>query len=114
MNLIPSRKINFLEPDEEEFTLSHKNKMYFILAYDITKPRRLTKTLKICRKYLNWVQKSVFEGHLTETQYKSLMKEIQKVIKPDEDSVITYCINDVHYLQKEVTGIEKNELSILI
>lgn len=114
MNPIHSRIINFIDPEEDESGLPLKNKMYFILAYDITKPKRLAKTLKICRKYLNWVQKSVFEGHLTESQYKSLMNELKQVIKTDEDSIITYCVNDIHYLQKEVTGIEKNELSIFI
>ncbi|MEM3489884.1 MAG: CRISPR-associated endonuclease Cas2, partial [Nitrososphaerota archaeon] len=39
--------------------------MYVILAYDIGE-ERVNKVLKICRKYLTWVQNSVFEGDLTE------------------------------------------------
>jgi CRISPR-associated protein Cas2 len=114
MNRSYTKVTNFIDPVTEEFIIHHKNKMYFILTYDITKPKRLAKALKTCRKYLNWVQKSVFEGHLTQSQYKALMNEIKQIIKKDEDSVITYCVNDIHYLQKEITGIEKNELSIFI
>jgi CRISPR-associated protein Cas2 len=88
--------------------------MYFILTYDITKPKRLVKALKVCRRYLNWVQKSVFEGHLTKTQYDDLKRELKRIIKKDEDSVITYCINDQRYLLKDVTGIEKNDISNFI
>lgn len=109
-----TRIINFIDSETETFHIPKKNKMYFILTYDITKPKRLVKALKTCRKYMNWVQKSVFEGHLTESQYKNLMKEMKKIIKKDEDSVITYCVNDLHYLQKVITGIEKNDISNFI
>lgn len=94
--------------------LNLKNKMYFILTYDISSDRRLPKILKTCRRYLNWIQKSVFEGHLTELQYQKLKADIVKIINKEEDSVITFCVNDMRYLIKEVLGIEKNELSNII
>ena len=45
--------------------------MFIILAYDIH-TKRASKVLKICRKYMMHVQKSVFEGDLTEAKLKKL------------------------------------------
>lgn len=39
--------------------------MYVILTYDV-KVKRNPKVLKLCRKYLTHVQKSVFEGFISE------------------------------------------------
>ncbi len=44
----------------------------------------------MCQKYLIRVQKSVFEGELTNSQLFSLRKELKKIIKREEDSIIIY------------------------
>ena len=41
--------------------------MYIILVYDIGE-KRVAKMLKLCRRYLNWIQNSVFEGEITDLQ----------------------------------------------
>lgn len=88
--------------------------MYFILAYDITSPKRLPKALKLCRRYLNWVQNSVFEGELTTSQFDRLRKEMQSLIDKKEDSVIFYCARTPEVVERDVLGIEKNELTNFI
>ena len=88
--------------------------MYYILTYDITSPKRLPKALKICRKYLNWVQNSVFEGELSTSQMERLIGEIKGVIQRKEDSVIIYTARTPEVINKEVVGIEKNEISVYI
>lgn len=45
--------------------------MFVIVVYDINR-KRVGRALKICRKYLVHVQKSVFEGNITEGQLKQL------------------------------------------
>ncbi|MEN2993717.1 MAG: CRISPR-associated endonuclease Cas2, partial [Thermodesulfovibrio sp.] len=45
--------------------------MRVILVYDINE-KRVSKVLKTCRKYLHWVQNSVFEGELTEAKLEKL------------------------------------------
>ena len=47
---------------------------FTMLSYDI-KVKRVGKAKKICRKYLNHVQKSVFDGAITEGQLKRLKNE---------------------------------------
>lgn len=89
-------------------------KMYYLLIYDVSSAKRLPKVLKICRKYLNWVQKSSFEGELTKTQYLALQGELKRKINRKEDSVIFYQIRTPEVVNKVVLGQEKNEISIFM
>ena len=52
--------------------------MFVILTYDVNS-KRVGKALKICRKYLSHVQRSVFEGNITEGKLRKLQKELQRV-----------------------------------
>jgi CRISPR-associated protein Cas2 len=45
--------------------------MYVILVYDVGQ-KRVGKMLKLCRKYLNWIQNSVFEGEITHVKLEEL------------------------------------------
>ena len=80
--------------------------MFVILVYDI-KEERVAKVLKICRKYLTWVQRSVFEGEITEAKLRILKDELKRVIDENYDSVIIYKFRTKHYYERETIGIEK-------
>ncbi|WP_332912005.1 CRISPR-associated endonuclease Cas2 [Algoriphagus boritolerans] len=82
--------------------------MYVILVYDIGE-RRVTKMLKLCRQYLNWIQNSVFEGEITEVKLKELLSVAKKIMKEEEDSVIIFKSRDEKWLEKEIIGIEKKQ-----
>ena len=51
--------------------------MFIILVYDINK-KRVAKIHNICRKYIYPVQRSVFEGEITQKQLKKLMEELER------------------------------------
>ena len=51
--------------------------MFIIVVYDICEDR-VVRILKICRKYLNWVQNSVFEGEITKANFVKLKAELEK------------------------------------
>lgn len=87
--------------------------MYVIMVYDVN-VSRVQKLLKIGRKYLTWVQNSVFEGELTEAQFAKLKREIQKRIDPNEDSVLFYILRTRAYLDRQTLGVVKNEPSQFI
>lgn len=70
--------------------------------------------LKLCRQYLNWIQNSVFEGELTELQLKKLLSSAKKIMEPDEDSIILFKSRDQKWLEKEVVGVEKNDLDTFL
>ena len=77
--------------------------MFVIVTYDVN-VKRNNKVLKICRKYLIHVQKSVFEGNITEAKLRKLKSELKRTTKTDEDSVIIYRFDSLKYSSKEVLG----------
>lgn len=63
--------------------------MFVILAYDM-RQERIAKARKIAKKYLRPVQRSVFEGHLSQSKVERLKKELLGLVHPDEDGVRIY------------------------
>ena len=55
--------------------------MYVILVYDFGE-RRVQKMLKLCRKYLMWIQNSVFEGEISEARLKDLLIRVSSLTFP--------------------------------
>ncbi|MBE2919683.1 CRISPR-associated endonuclease Cas2 [Anoxybacillus flavithermus] len=80
--------------------------MFVILVYDFNE-KRVAKALKIARKYLYWVQNSVFEGEISEANYKKLKIELQNIMHPDEDSIIFYTFRTQKYSKREEFGLKK-------
>jgi CRISPR-associated protein Cas2 len=87
--------------------------VYYIAVYDFEE-KKVGKALKLFRQYLNWVQNSVFEGELTDSQFEELKKKAHKLIDPDVDSVIFYSVSDEKWLHRNVMGKEKNSISNFI
>jgi CRISPR-associated protein Cas2 len=87
--------------------------IYVILVYDVCE-KRTVKILKLCRKYLNWVQNSVFEGEITKAGLKKLKMEINQVIVPREDSVIVYTLRNTMYSHREIIGLCKGGGELII
>lgn len=83
--------------------------MYVILVYDVEQ-KRVGKMLKLCRRYINWIQNSVFEGEITEVKLKELLGEAGKIMDKEKDSIILFKSRQEKWLQKVVVGREKNEL----
>lgn len=67
---------------------------------------------KICKKYLTHIQKSVFEGELSELQYKKLQSELSKYIRKDRDSLIVFHGRRQRWLKKEFWGMEDEKTSV--
>ena len=87
--------------------------MYVVLVYDIGE-KRVGKMLKLCRRYLNWIQNSVFEGEVTAVKLKELQAEAKKIMRNEEDSIIIFKSRELRWLEKEVMGKEKNELNTFL
>ncbi len=83
--------------------------MYVILVYDVSE-KRVGKMLKLCRRYLNWIQNSVFEGQITELKLKELMHEARQIMDEGQDSIIIFSSRTERWLDKQIIGVEKNNL----
>jgi CRISPR-associated protein Cas2 len=81
--------------------------MYIIAVYDIGE-KRVGKMLKLFRRYLHWIQNSVFEGELSEVKLKELKLEAQKIMDTSTDSLIIFTSRNPKWMQKEIVGIERN------
>ena len=87
--------------------------MFIILVYDVGE-KRVAKVLKICRKYLNWVQNSVLEGEISTANFKKLKLELKRAINEDEDSVIFYILRSTKYSDRQTMGIKKGGDELII
>jgi CRISPR-associated protein Cas2 len=81
--------------------------MYVILVYDIGE-KRVGRALKACRRYLTWVQNSVFEGEITEAKLRELKLRLKGFMEDKEDSVLIYRLKERRFFEKEVMGQERN------
>lgn len=86
--------------------------MYAILIYDV-KAKNSNKILKLARKYLYHIQKSVFEGYISQTNLSQLEKEIRALIDKEKDSVRIYILESSKYIKKLDYGAQK-EISNII
>jgi CRISPR-associated protein Cas2 len=87
--------------------------MYLIVVYDID-VKRVSKVCKCLRKWLNWVQNSVFEGEVTEAKLRQIQDALKVIIHPEEDSVLFYIIPAGAKWRREVMGTEKLSISNII
>ena len=87
--------------------------MYIILVYDI-EVKRVAKVLKLCRRYLNWIQNSVFEGEITNAKLKELIHEARNIMDEENDSLIIFKSREEKWLEKQIVGKEKNNLDNIL
>lgn len=87
--------------------------MYVILVYDFGE-RRVGKMLKLCRRYLNWIQNSVFEGEISEVRLKELLMQCDAFMKKEEDSIIIFSGSSQNAMDKVIVGKECADLDLFL
>lgn len=87
--------------------------MFTIMVYDVGE-KRVAKVLKIARKYLYWVQNSVFEGEISDAKLVKLKEELMKKINKEEDSVIFYHFKSLRYSEREILGVKKGGQNMIL
>ena len=86
--------------------------MFVIVTYDVSQ-KRVAKVMKTCRKYLTHVQKSVFEGMITEGKLGKLKNELDNLIVYAEDEICIYKVDNLKFTSKEQIGAVKTNDNIL-
>ena len=56
---------------------------------------------------MDWVQNSVFEGELTDSQFKRVQHDLKELIEGDEDSVQFYTFRTKDQVKIETLGVQK-------
>lgn len=85
--------------------------LFFLIIYDLpdTKAanKRRNRLHKLLSGYGKWTQYSVFECYLSAVQFASLQIQIERLIKPESDSVRIYVL-DAGSVKRTITyGSEK-------
>jgi CRISPR-associated protein Cas2 len=82
--------------------------MYVIVVYDIWN-KKTNKVHKYLKKRLHWIQNSVFEGEISESEFirmkaelKKLLSEINKTNEDSENSIIVFSMPYKGSLKKEI------------
>lgn len=83
--------------------------MYIILVYDCGE-KRVEKMLRLCRKYLNWIQNSVFEGEITEAKLKELTLKAEAIMDLAQDSIIIFSGRTEKWMEKRIVGREPSSI----
>lgn len=84
-----------------------KNYNYAFLFYDVGE-KRVNKVFKVCKKYLNHHQNSVFRGEISPSKIIALKREIKKIIKKEEDFVTIIKMYNKESFEEETIGKYKS------
>lgn len=87
--------------------------MYVVIVYDV-EIERIDQVRKFLRRYLNWIQNSVFEGELTLAELEEVMAGVKNIINIETDYVILYGVRTEELLMKKKIGKPKSEPSTII
>jgi len=86
--------------------------MYVIVVYDMDK-LRTEKARKICQRFLIHTQNSVFEGEVTEGEFKELTSRLSS-LRNEGESIICFQINRADNVKRNVYGEDPTEEDIFL
>ena len=77
----------------------------YLIAYDITDPRRLHRTARALKRYGRRVQKSLFEADISRSQCKTLCRDLSALCR-EGDRITVYFLPG-NPLKEEINEIKK-------
>ncbi|MEH1938096.1 MAG: CRISPR-associated endonuclease Cas2 [Nostoc sp.] len=94
--------------------------LLYLIIYDLpdnkAANKRRTRLHKMLSGYGKWTQYSVFECFLTAIQFATLQTKIEKLVKPEEDSIRLYVL-DAGAIKRTITygsEIPRQEQTIVL
>lgn len=67
-----------------------RHKHFYVVAYDVSDDKRRTKVVKVLEGLGTRVNLSVFECMLTDTQYRRMCGQLEKIAIRNEDHINVY------------------------
>jgi CRISPR-associated protein Cas2 len=67
--------------------------MFVIIVHDV-QVERIDAVCTYLKKYLNWMQNSVFEGDLTPSELVRIKADLSHITNKDKDCIIIYQIRN--------------------
>jgi len=85
-------------------TIENIDKQRFIIAYDISHPKRLRRVARIMEKHAIRSQKSVFQFYGTGDELLAVVNELREVIDHEEDLVQAWGVKQENRIVKAILG----------
>ncbi len=70
--------------------MSKAKDIYYIIAYDISDPKRLRKVHRLVKEYAMALQHSVFIAPFSQSLLNEMVSRLKKIIAPSKDDVRIY------------------------
>lgn len=86
----------------------------YIVAYDISCPKRWRRIFKLMKGYGEWLQLSVFQCRLTAKQRAELIALLDGIINHKEDHIILLDLGLADIVVPRVTSLGKAEFSPIV
>jgi len=80
----------------------------YIVAYDISDPKRWRRVFRIMKGYGEWVQLSVFQCRLTRKKHAELVAILDGIIHHKADHVVLMDIGRAERMKPRVVSLGKN------
>ncbi len=79
----------------------------YIVAYDISDPKRWRRIFKIMHGYGEWLQLSVFQCRLSRQQHAELVALLDGIIHHEEDHIILMDMGPADKIDPRITSLGK-------
>lgn len=87
------------------------NYNYVFVFYDVNQ-KRTNKIFKICKRYLNHYQRSVFKGEITPANIIKITKELKDEVKNDDYVCIIKMKNRYVFEEEVISGEKPSDLFV--
>ncbi|MBN2422377.1 CRISPR-associated endonuclease Cas2 [Candidatus Woesearchaeota archaeon] len=87
--------------------------MYCLIVYDVD-VCKVSKINKFLKQYMNWIQNSVFEGELSNSDYVKVKKSLKSMIDKDNDSILIFKFRNKYSFDKETIGTERSPVTNIV
>jgi CRISPR-associated protein Cas2 len=93
--------------------------MYCLVVYDMP-VYKVTKVHKFLKKRLNWIQNSVFEWELSQSEFVKMKGELKKLVVPkkwsddEAGSAIIFSMPYMGAMERTIIGEEKSPIDNFI
>jgi len=81
--------------------------MYIVVVYDV-EAKRTVKFHKFLKKRLAWIQNSIFEGEISDSEFFKVKDQLKNMCKKTE-SVIVYTLFSSKYMDRYIIGNKVNK-----
>lgn len=87
--------------------------MFIVLCYDVG-AKRVARVMKTVKKYLRPVQRSVFDGNISEKNLQALKAELKPLIEPENDGIVIYRYGWGGRIYTESIGKQRREEKFIL